>query len=132
QFCDELFENDYIVEPKKTVRFLEERIFTRTKIVLVDLEKGYSGVIGATMHDPAVNPVEAAVEANAARVEFFSEMDKEPDNATDDTTENESEVDSHAASDDMFDEYSVPSPYRIRVPVGKETVEAALKALVHE
>ncbi|KAG0014051.1 hypothetical protein BGZ82_001916 [Podila clonocystis] len=55
-FCDASFGGDYMVEPEKIVRFLTEKIYTRTRIQFINLELGYKGVVGLLQHDPQEYP----------------------------------------------------------------------------
>lgn len=45
-----------MVEPQKVVRFLNETLFTRNKIIVINLELGYTGPIGLRHHDPKAFP----------------------------------------------------------------------------
>jgi hypothetical protein len=76
-FCDEEYGGDYTVEPQKVVRFLTEKVFTRTRILTINLESGYNGIIGLLAHDPVENPELAKQEEQKIKLKFSTGIEKQ-------------------------------------------------------
>ena len=76
-FCDEKYEGDYTVEPQKVVHFLIEKVFTRTRIITINLENGYNGIIGLLAHDPKANPALAKEEEQKIKQKFSTGIKKQ-------------------------------------------------------
>ncbi|KAF9271792.1 hypothetical protein BGZ74_005663, partial [Mortierella antarctica] len=45
-FCDVHFGGDYMIMPEKIVKFMTAEVFTQRRIIVIDLEAGYKGVVG--------------------------------------------------------------------------------------
>lgn len=69
------FGGDYTVMPEKIVQFLTCEIFTRRKIIVIDLEAGYKGVIGLRQYDPQEFPDLAKTEEREILAKFCSGME---------------------------------------------------------
>ncbi|KAF9405017.1 hypothetical protein BGZ76_006716, partial [Entomortierella beljakovae] len=106
-FCQEKNTDDSI-KPDKVVQFLQEKVFTRTKQLKIQYNIGYDGVIGRTEYDPAENKDEADAEAEQLKAKFH-----------------EATISGPRVKND-------PGTCIFSVPIGKESVDAAIKALVFE
>lgn len=69
------FGGNYMVKPEKIIRFLMEKIFTHTRIQIINLELGYKGVIGLLQHDPQEYPDLALNEEREILASFCSGME---------------------------------------------------------
>ena len=65
-----------MVEPQKIIKFLTEKIFTCRRILVVNLEAGYKGVIGLLRHDPKVFPDQAREEEREVMASFRPELNQ--------------------------------------------------------
>ncbi|KAG0339300.1 hypothetical protein BG005_003511, partial [Podila minutissima] len=101
EFCAEDFNGDDLIELSKILKFLWKCTFTHSKEIIVCHGKGYSGVIGQTVTDPAEDLATARVKEEQIRKKFLEAL-KGPDKKKE---------------------------FRFHVPIGKETVEAVMKAL---
>ncbi|KAG0332643.1 hypothetical protein BG004_001161, partial [Podila humilis] len=174
-FCDARFSRDYMAEPGKVVRFLNETVFTRNKIIVNNRELGYTDPIGLRHHDPKEFPEEGMEEEKVILANFSVgtgeqlkenvvtlhfehdygpglEVDPNNESTSDDreaeldTSEEEPDDVPHSnpsissrcvkaprkktkASKAIRAEYKRTKVYRITAPLGKESVEAVLKAL---
>ncbi|GJJ77567.1 hypothetical protein EMPS_09926 [Entomortierella parvispora] len=145
-FCDKEYEGNYSVEPEKVVAFLTKKIFTRRRIIVIKLREGYSGLIGVRGHDPKSNDPAEVTKAKEEEMEIRTEFGRavevdpgedepEPENIDDDPTGGTDTIDD-SSPDGKFappriqsSECDVSSECRYIIPMGKETVEAVLKAL---
>lgn len=61
--------------PEKIVKFMTMEVFTRRKVIVIDLEAGYKGVIGLRQYDPQEFPDLAMTEEREILASFCSGME---------------------------------------------------------
>jgi hypothetical protein len=64
-----------MIMPEKIVKFMTTEVFTRRKMIVIDLEAGYKGVIGLRQYDPREFPDLAMTEEREILASFCSGME---------------------------------------------------------
>jgi len=64
-----------MIMPEKIVKFMTAEVFTRRRIIVIDLEAGYKGIVGLRQYDPQEFPDLAMTEEREILANFCSGLE---------------------------------------------------------